>query len=70
MARKKTVLDYHVVPRAEHGMHELNGHECPCEPRCVLHGEEFRLFLHRTDLIDVTKTTTRPKGLLGPGKVE
>ena len=68
MARKQA-LDYHVVPRTERESHEYDGADCRCEPRCVLEGDGFRLFVHQTHLIDVLKMKRRePPKLLGPGK--
>lgn len=70
MARKKDVAaDYHIVPRTEKQNHEYSGPQCPCEPRCVLSGDGFRVFLHQSHLIDVLKLPQAPPpnaGLIGP----
>lgn len=55
MARPATPVDYHVVPRVERGSHKYEGHECACEPRCVLMGPSTRVFVHQTHVIDVLK---------------
>jgi hypothetical protein len=68
--KKPAVQDYHVVLRGERAAHEYHaGADCPCEPRCILQGAEFRIFVHQTHLIDIVKLRPQPpKGLLGPGK--
>lgn len=64
MAQKK-VIDYHVMPSNEKGMHEcLEGGQCRCEPRCAVQGDSFRLFVHNCHIV---KVPPKPKGLLGPG---
>lgn len=67
--RKKEIQDYHIVPREEKHAHEYEGPDCKCEPRCVLMGDGFRIFVHQTHIIDVLKKRppSAPAGLLGPG---
>lgn len=57
MLKRPPRQDYHIVLRETRDGHEYNGADCECEPRCVLEGDTFRVFLHnnREHVIEVLK---------------
>lgn len=53
MAPAQEFLEYHVVDENTLEGHVLNGGDCPCEPRCTLASDSFRIFLHETSRLKI-----------------